>query len=175
MRPPAPAFPLSNSRATPFTQLLGALGVVAATFGCAPPTPAQKASEAARELNLGARWGKMQDAVQRASKGNRATFMKNRAQWHNKVRILDSELASLNMDDATHATVLVDVSWNFADDPTLRVTRLSQKWSDSTGKWVMLSEKRTSGDEGLFGEEVKKAEKTRDKHFPSRTIHSSLD
>ncbi len=171
----APSIPTPGSR-TRFSQLLLALGVVAATaLGCAPPTPAQKASEAARELNLAARWGKMQDAVQRASKENRATFMKNRAQWHNQLRILDSELASLDMDSAIRATVVVDVSWNFVDDPTLRVTRLRQKWSDAKGKWVMLSEERISGDEGLFGEEVKKAEPTRDKHFPSRTIHSSID
>jgi hypothetical protein len=35
----------------------------------------------------------------------------------------------------------------------------------------MLSEKKLSGDPGLFGEKVKRAEKPKDKHFPSRVIH----
>lgn len=173
MRPLAPVFPLEQTTHSPFYQLMGALGVLAATFGCMPPTPAQKASEAARELNWDARWGKMEEAVGRSSKSYRANFLKNRKDWHDELRILDTELASLDMQDATHATVQVDVSWNFVDDPTMRTTRLEQKWSDADGKWVMLSEQRMSGDLGLFGEEVERAEKSRDTHFPSRTIHSS--
>jgi len=153
--------------------VLGTFILFIGCFACAPPTPSQKASEAARELNWAARWGKMEEAVNLASKDNRAAFRKNRAAWHDEVKILDSELASLDMKDATHATVQVDVSWNFVDDPTLRVTRLTQEWSDAEGKWLMLSEERVSGDEGLFGEEVKRLDQPKDKHFPSRTIHSS--
>lgn len=175
MRPSAPVFPLEQTTLSPFYQLLGALGVLVATFGCMPPTPAQKASEAARELNWDARWGKMEQAVGRSSQANRAAFMKNRAEWHDELKILDTELASLDMQDATHAIVQVDVSWNFEDDPTLRVTRLEQKWSDADGSWAMTGEERISGDLGLFGEEVERAEKTRDAHFPSRTIHSSSE
>ncbi len=117
----------------------------------------------------------MQEALGRASKDNRKTFLKNREGWHSELKILDTELASLDMKDATHATVQVDVSWNYVDDPTLRVTRLTQDWSDAKGKWVMLHEERVSGDLGLFGEEVERQEEKRDKHFPSRTIHSSMD
>ena len=173
MRPVAPPYPAFSPRPTPLSQLLGVVGVVAATFGCAPPTPAQKASEAARELNWDARWGKMQEAILRSAKDNRDTFMKHRAGWHTTLNIVDTELASLDMHDATHATVQVDVSWNFVDDPTFRVTRLTQSWSDAEGKGVMLSEERVSGDLGLFGEEVPRVETPRDRHFPSRTIHAS--
>jgi len=162
-----------NAKHHPWIQLLGVSGLMFVTLACAPPTPSEKASEAARELNWAARWGKMEEAVQLAAKKNRGEFMKNRAGWHSDLRIVDSEMASLDMKDATHATVQVDVSWNFADDPTLRVTRLSQDWSDAEGKWVMLKEERVSGDLGLFGEEVKRLDKTRDMHFPSRTIHAS--
>jgi hypothetical protein len=35
----------------------------------------------------------------------------------------------------------------------------------------MLSEETASGDPGLFGEDVKREEKRRDRHFPSRVIH----
>jgi hypothetical protein len=154
--------------------MLGMTGLVLATLSsvaCMPPTPAQKASDAARELNMAARWGKMEEALNRTDPESRVEFSKNHEKWHGDLRIVETELAGLNMKDATHATVQVDVSWMFADDPTLRVTRLSQEWSDAKGKWVMLSEEHVSGDPGLFGEEIEKAEKTRDKHFPSRVIH----
>jgi hypothetical protein len=147
------------------------LVALAALVACVPPTPAQKATDAARELNMGARWGRMNEAVNWAAPEERADFSKRRAGWHGELRIVETELTSLNMKDATHATVQVDVSWMFQDDPTLRVTRLSQEWSDADGKWVMLSERRLGGDPGLFGEEVKKAKKPRDTHFPSRVIH----
>ncbi len=154
-------------------RLLAKLAIAAAllSVGCMPPTPAQKATEAARELNMAARWGRMNEAIGRTAPKEQAEFAKRHADWHTNVRIVETELAGLDMKDATTATVQVDVSWMFSDDPTLRVTRLSQDWSDAEGKWVMLSEEKLSGDPGLFGEEVKKAEKRRDKHFPSRVIH----
>lgn len=148
-----------------------ALAAIVLLASCMPPTPAQKATDAARELNMAARWGRMNEAIGRTDPKERPKFAKRRAKWHTNLRIVETELAGLNMKDATHATVQVDVSWMFSDDPTLRVTRLEQEWSDAEGKWVMLSEEKLSGDPGLFGEDVKKAEKTRDKHFPSRVIH----
>ena len=162
--------PKTRGRTAKFLSVLGLFAVLTCT-ACMPPTPAQKATDAARELNMAARWGRMDEARGRTAPENLAQFQKNHANWHGKLRIVETELSGLNMVDATHATVEVDVSWMFEDDPTLRVTRLSQKWSDEEGKWVMLKEKRVSGDPGLFGEEVDRAEKTKDKHFPSRVIH----
>ncbi len=194
MRPRAPKFEFSEPpprsevrrsapvRATkvPPTELTTALQNLVAKLAvasivllaaCMPPTPAQKATDAARELNMAARWGRMNEAIGRTDPKERAGFAKRHANWHTSVRIVETELAGLNMKDATTATIQVDVSWMFSDDPTLRVTRLQQEWSDAEGKWVMLSEEKLSGDPGLFGEEVKKAERNRDKHFPSRVIH----
>ncbi len=122
-------------------------------------------------MNMAARWGKMDDAANLTGPEESSEFLKRRSEWHGEVRIVETELAGLDMHDATHATVQVDVSWNFADDPNLRTTRLSQEWSDAEGKWVMLEEKRVGGDTGLFGEEVKREDKPRDKHFPTRVIH----
>lgn len=193
MRPRAPQLELSSSargengpspktqrtaegtrrQSAPLWRWLGRGGVLVllALAGCVPPTPAQKATDAARELNMGARWGRMNEAIGRAAPKAQAEFAKRRANWHDKLRIVETELTSLNMKDAMHATVQVDVSWMFDDDPTLRVTRLTQEWSDADGKWLMVSEKKIGGDPGLFGEKVKKAEKPRDTHFPSRVIH----
>jgi hypothetical protein len=154
--------------------MLGTLGLLIAVTSqtaCMPPTPAQKATDAARELNMAARWGKMDEAIGLTSPKARAGFSQRHAKWHGEVRLVETELAGLNMKDATHATVQVDVSWNFEDDPTLRVTRLTQEWSDAEGSWILTSEKMSGGDPGLFGEKVERVDKPRDKHFPSRAIH----
>lgn len=108
--------------------------------------------------------------MQRSAAEDRTEFLKRHSGWHSKVRILETELAGLNMLDATHASVEVEVSWVFADDPTLRVTRVTQDWSDEEGRWVMMGEEQLSGDPGLFGDEVERVERTRDRHFPTRTI-----
>lgn len=158
MRPTAPDFQLTTPTRGPFSHLLGVVGIVVAACafsGCQPPTPAQKASEAAREMNMAARWGKMDDATSLTDPKHVDEFLRHRSEWHGDIRIVETELAGLNMKDAMNATVQVDVSWNFSDDPTLRTTRLSQEWSDEEGKWVMVSEERIGGDLGLFGEEVK--------------------
>lgn len=178
MRPRAPTWefpPLfpskpQASRAVKWARALGLVAALLGPFGCMPPTPAQKATEAARELNMAARWGNMPEALGRTAPKERNAWSNRHKDWHGDVRIVETELTGLNMKDATHATVHVDVSWTFSDDPTLRITRLKQEWSDAEGKWVMLSEEQVEGDIGLFGEEVKKAEKPRDKHFPSRVI-----
>lgn len=135
-----------------------------------PPTPREKASEAAEELNQSARWGRMDVASRRSAPVDRDAFFKRHAGWHNNVRIVDTELAGLAMTDSLHATVQVDVSWLLADDPTLRVTRLEQKWSDAKGDWVMEAEKRIGGSLGLFGEKIKHGDAKKDVHFPTRTI-----
>lgn len=171
--PRRPEAPKPTELTAAVQQLLAKLLLAAAVFlvACMPPTPAQKATEAARELNMAARWGKMDEAMGRTAPKARPGFAKRHAGWHDNIRIVETELAGLNMKDATHATVQVDVSWMFSDDPTLRVTRLTQEWSDAEGDWIMLKEKKLSGDPGLFGEKVKRAEKPKDKHFPSRVIH----
>jgi hypothetical protein len=135
-----------------------------------PPTPKEKANEAADELNQAARWGRMDVAAQRSAAGDRDNFFKRHATWHADVRIVDTEMAGLAMTDSSHATVQVDVSWLLIDDPTLRVTRLEQKWSDAKGSWVMDSEKRIGGSTGLFGEKIEHGDKKKDTHFPTRTI-----
>ena len=108
--------------------------------------------------------------MQLSARDERPHFMKRREGWHDEVRILETELRALDMGDATHAWVQVEVSWMFADDPTLRTTQLSQEWSDEEGHWEMVKEEQLSGDVGLFGEEVKRLQPARDRHFPSRTI-----
>ena len=143
----------------------------ACMLGCSSiPTPRSRASEAARELNQAARWGRMDVAMESTFADYRSEFIKNRAAWHANVRILDTEMAGLSVPESNKAVVQVDVSWLLADSSDLRVTRIEQEWGNQKGSGLIESEKRLSGAEGLFGEEVERAEEKKDKQFPTRVI-----
>jgi hypothetical protein len=144
--------------------------------GCvAPPPPSQRVSDVARDLNSAARFGRMDVALEHTADGARRHFQKHREQWGNEVRILDFELASLSMKDNENATVLVDIQWMRVDEDTLRVTRVEQTWQGTTETkgWQLVRERRSSGDLGLFGERIARAEKTErhdDVQFATKTI-----
>jgi hypothetical protein len=164
-----------SSTPSPLRRLLLVTGLVLAaggTLGCtAPQTPEAKASEAARELNEAARWGRMDIALEHAAPGDQSGFLTRHRAWHNSTKIYDTELAGLRLTDPQHAVVQVDVSWTLDDDTTLRVTRLEQQWEDlEDSGWRLMSEKRISGSEGLFGEKVERDEARKDQQFPTRVI-----
>jgi hypothetical protein len=145
---------------------------VALANGCfAPASPAQRVSDAARDLNVATRFGKMDLVVSHVDASVRADFMARRAQWGREIRLVDIDLAGIEVRDETHAIVTVDVSWVPLRDNILRATRLSQNWQDDGHGWKLARETRLAGDHGLFGEaiEVQNAPHP-DVHLPSRTL-----
>ncbi len=136
-----------------------------------PPSQAERVTDAARELNLATRFGRMDIALGHTAKGARGTFLERRNRWGKDVRIVDVELAGLSMQDKLKATIQVDVAWVRNNDATLRSTRLAQVWRDDGG-WQLVREQRLAGDMGLFGEQVTvDAPAPRDVQFPTRVIH----
>jgi hypothetical protein len=119
-----------------------------------PPPASEKATDAARELNIAARFGRIDVAASRAASQERAEFIRRRAQWGGEIRVVDVELAGLSMPDSDHAVFQVDYAWMRTDEDTLRSTRITQRWSALKGAWALESEQRTAGDVGLFGEHV---------------------
>jgi hypothetical protein len=150
----------------------------AAGSGCvAPQPPSQRVTDAARETNMAARFGRMDLAVEHAAEGTRAQFAKRHADWGGAIRVFDLELSGLNMPDTEHATVFVDVQWMRIDENMLRTTRLEQSWrgTGKDGGWVLARERRVSGDIGLFGEPVARNDADTphgDVQFPTKTIRS---
>jgi hypothetical protein len=119
-----------------------------------PPSASEKASDAARELNLSARFGNMDVAAKKAASETRADFLQRHALWGSQIRVVDVELAGMNMPDSDHAVFEVDYSWMRTNESTMRSTRVRQEWSSLKGGWSLDSEKRAAGDVGLFGEHV---------------------
>src|SRR5215510_7806430 len=119
-----------------------------------PPGPAELASDAARELNMTARYGELAGILGMTSTGMRNEFVSRRAEWGKMVRVVDVEMAALTLEDRDRANVLIDFSWTRADQGILKTTRVLQGWSQESGSWQLVREKRVSGDLGLFGEAV---------------------
>jgi hypothetical protein len=140
-------------------------------LGCvAPPTQATRATDAARELNLASRFGRMDIALGGTAPGARESFLERRVAWGKEVRIVDVELAGMAMKDELNAIIQVDIAWVRADDDTLRATRIAQTWRDDGG-WHLVREQRLAGDLGLFGERVQMTPvEQRDVQFPSKSI-----
>lgn len=131
------------------------LACVVSLGACMMPPPAsEKATDAARELNIAARFGRIDIAAGRAASEERSEFIRRRATWGGTIRVVDVELAGLTMPDSDHAVFQVDYSWMRVDEETLRSTRVSQRWSSLKGPWALESEQRVAGDVGLFGEHV---------------------
>ena len=144
--------------------------------GCmAPVSPASRVTDAARELNLACRFGRMDVALGHTSPGARNHFLERRAQWGKSIRILDVELSGLRISDPAKAVLHVDVAWVRDNESSMRSTRVAQIWQDrdEDGGWRLVREQRVSGDWGLFGETpppAPAAAPARDVQFPTRVI-----
>jgi hypothetical protein len=138
-----------------------------------PPAPSELASDAARDLNLAARFGQLGAAAAHASERERPEFLKRRSAWGKTLRVVDTELAGFEMQTHEDAKVFVDIVWLRMDEMTVRSTRIAQFWRDyRVGGWLLVREKRVEGDLGLFGEPVERApSRAKDVHFPTKVIH----
>jgi hypothetical protein len=158
---------------TPLRLTVAAALVAWVGVGClAPATPSRRVTDAARELNYAARFGRMDLAVARTADAARSHFLDRRAQWGRDVRVLDVQMTGLSLDDdGKKALVTVDVAWTRIDEGSLRSTQLAQVWKDQPGGWKLVRERRVQGDVGLFGEHVEVIKPpSPDVQFASKTI-----
>jgi hypothetical protein len=147
-------------------------GLLTATAACLAPAPAaERATDAARELNVAARFGRMDIALSRTTGSARENFMRRRGEWGGEIRVVDVELAGMSMPDSEHAIFEVDYAWMRMSEGTLRTTRVAQHWHDTKGSWQLERERRAAGDLGLFGEAVEVVQKPpRDVQFATKII-----
>ena len=119
------------------------------------PTGSARVQEAASEMNLNTRFGRMEMAAERVSSKGRGEFARHRENWGSKVRIADAELTGLKLlAKEEDAEVTVKVAWYRSDEQELRVTTVRQNWHDYKGDWKLDAEQRVDGDVGLLGEHI---------------------
>lgn len=111
-----------------------------------------RAQEAALELNMNARFGRMEIAAERVAPKARDAFFDRRKGWGGNIRVADYDLTGLRMQGEGDAETFVKIAWYRANQPDLRVTTLKQKWHDFKGDWKLTEEQRIDGDLGLLGE-----------------------
>jgi hypothetical protein len=128
------------------TVFLGATGCVG-NF-----SPVQRVQDAANDLSTATRFGRMDIALERVSRGERDRFVREHASWGSSVRIVDCDIVGMRLTDKEHADVMLAVSWNRLDQSEMRVTQITQRWSDHRGAWLLDTEERAGGDVGLLGE-----------------------
>lgn len=128
--------------------LLGALGLSA----CIAPSKAQRVQEAAYELNMISRFGRVEAVLDKVLPEERSQFIARHQNWHGQLRIVDLELAGIGFPKSDEADVFVNVGWQPANMADMRSTVVRQRWKDQKGTWLLISEERAQGDIGLFGE-----------------------
>jgi hypothetical protein len=109
--------------------------------------------DAAHKLNVSARFGQLDTAVEQTSRAARATFLERRKSWGGEIRVVDVNIAGMDLLDDEHAEVTVQYAWTRMDEGTLHSTVVKQYWENpKLGGWRMEREQCASGDVGLFGE-----------------------
>jgi len=112
----------------------------------------EKVQEAAQNLNMATRLGRMDIALEGVAAEAREDFAKRHAQWGSGIRIVDYEFQGLILRDKENADVFVTIAWHRVDESVMRTTAVVQRWRDFKGTWQLVEEERSGGDVGLLGE-----------------------
>lgn len=129
--------------------LLGLLpfGLLALS-ACAGASRSQKVQEAAYELNMGTRFGRM--PLEKVAASSRDKFVAQHKAWQGPIRIVDVDLAGMNVPKTGDATVFIAVGWQRADEQDMRQSVLAQKWREERDGWMLASETVADGDPTIF-------------------------
>ena len=132
---------------------MAALLAFAGTACALPPGPVASAQEAAQELNLDARFGRSEIAMDHVAPRARDAFSAHHRGWGTTVRIADLDLAGARAHGDHDVDILVRVAWYRLEEQDLHTTTVKQGWNDKNG-WQLVTEARIEGDVGLLGETV---------------------
>lgn len=133
---------------------------------------AARLQEAASNLNMATRFGRLDIASELVDDKSQPDFTKHHAGWGRGVRLVDLELQGMQLKDKDNAVVFVTVGWQRPDEQELRVTQLVQTWGFGPKGWKLTREERAGGDIGLLGEPITvvRPETQGDVQFRSLTI-----
>ncbi len=155
-------------------RLCGLCLVLLSLSGCmGHQTSSQRLLESARELNLAARFGRLDLAAEHASNSSRKTFLERRSSWGGEIRVVDVNVGNLQVQDDEHAEIVVEYAWTRMDEGVLRTTAVKQYWENpEQAGWRLEREQQAAGDRGLFGERAVDhyVRPTGDVHFPSKSL-----
>lgn len=138
-----------------------------------PMSHRARLDEAVQEINIAARFGRQDMALERVAKKARESFLKQHRAWGREISIADVEFSGLEKITDQEASVLVSFSWFRLNEGRVRTTIVRQTWrhEGDNGAWAMVTEERANGDHGLLGETVVVQSPQRvDTRFPTKVI-----
>jgi hypothetical protein len=122
----------------------------------------------------------MDIALEHVGPKEREEWGKKHAGWGRNVRIVDLELAGMNLKKSSEAEVMVNITWQKPDQATVLTTAVLQSWKDVSGTWYLISEEEKAGDTGLLADAKKPAGEAAQTstapsapRFQTRVIYSS--
>jgi hypothetical protein len=131
-----------------------ALPIAALLVGCPPPPGSvARARENAQELNLDARFGRTELALEHVAVSAREEFVAHHRGWGSAVRIADVDFERMKPRGAHDVDIIVRVAWYRPEQQELLTTTVKQGWRDTAG-WQLVAEERLDGAVGLLGEPV---------------------
>jgi hypothetical protein len=119
----------------------------------APPGSVARARENAQELNLDARFGRTELALEHVAESAREEFATHHRGWGSSVRIADVDFERMKPRGDHDVDIIVKVAWYRPEQQELLTTTVKQGWRDLKG-WQLVSEERLDGAVGLLGEVV---------------------
>jgi hypothetical protein len=121
---------------------------------CAPPPGSvARARENAQELNLDARFGRTELALEHVAASAREEFAAHHRGWGSSVRIADVDFERMKPHGDHDVDIIVRVAWYRPEQQELLTTTVKQSWRDAGG-WKLFAEERLEGAVGLLGEPV---------------------
>jgi hypothetical protein len=101
----------------------------------------------AREWNDDFRWGRYDIAGQAMPAEERQRFLARQQLVGDDLVMADFEVTALHfLQGSEAATVNVKIEWYRKSDPTVRAASLVQRWEVRDGHWLMITQRRVSGD-----------------------------
>ncbi|HLM72597.1 MAG TPA: hypothetical protein VK459_07895 [Polyangiaceae bacterium] len=141
--------------------------------GClAPPAgSSERLADAANDLNMATRFGRMNAALEHVAPESKDEFTKKHEPWGRDVWIVDLELLDVVVKSKDEASVILSVLWQRPTEAELRTTQITQSWKDDRRGWRMISEQKSGGDAGLLEE---KGEKKAERDGASKPLRASF-
>jgi len=101
----------------------------------------------AREWNDDFRWGRYDIASQAMPVDERRLFLARQQLVGDDLVMADFEVTAINfLKGSEGATVNVKIEWYRKSSPTVRAASLQQRWEVKEGHWMMVKQRRVSGD-----------------------------
>jgi hypothetical protein len=134
------------------------LGLALWAGACVPPkTPMERLTDAAYDLNVATRFGRLDIAIPYVALDAQQKFARDHAAWASRIRVVDLDLVGIRPLGPDAVGVDVVISWHRLDETDIRQSQITQRWVLEKDDWRLTEEQRSGGEPGLLSGDASKA------------------